>query len=479
VVTENLLKRVKLAVGKSLPDGGSLVVAVSGGADSVCLLHTLIQLQEELNLKLHIAHLNHCLRGAESDADAQYVADLSGKLSLPCTVEKRDIIAYGNTSSVEDKARHARYTFLSQVAKSVGASAVAVAHTADDQVETMLMHLVRGSGLAGLRGMKQADVWKPSADEPETNIIRPLLGVGRNEVEDYCCDNSLEPRVDSSNQSPKYLRNRFRHELTPLLKEYNANFGDSLLRLSSVVTDQIELLDGQVAQVWDEVVTQENHIIYIDRDAFGGLPAAVKRHLVRCVLERLAGTLADIQSIHIEDMLNMMSKPVGKRLSLPYELVMVNGYESSIVRPEDSITAQDEVLDGEYRLNVPGQTDIPGWKINASVINKNVKTDSKYVEYFDYDVIGQKLMVRGRRQSDKFRPLGMQGSKSLKDFMVDVKVSKAKRDAIPIVCSPEHIIWVVGSRIDERAKVSASTKRVLKVEFERVHIDSAHSNSLD
>ena len=471
---DDLLTKVAGATRRCLSKGGPLVAAVSGGADSVCMLHALAQLKDELNLQLHVAHLNHSLRGAEADADVLYVADLAHKLNLPCTVEKRDISSYGSTSSVEEKARHARYTFLAEVSASVGANAVAVAHTADDQVETILMHLVRGTGLAGLRGMKESSTWKSSPDESGVMIIRPLLGITQKEIEDYCTVNGLAPRIDSSNKSPDYLRNRFRHELIPLLKDYNANFKDALLRLAFLVADEVELLDEQVSDVWDMVVVKQDKSISIDRSAFSKLTVAVKRHLMRCVLEQLAETLIDIESIHIESMLEVMEKSVGKKLSLPYGLVLVNGYDSCSIGKEDLPNDAGEVFEGEYSLNVPGDTVIPGWKVTASVGNKVTESEDKggFIESFDYDVVGSELTVRGKNHGDKFSPLGMDGTKSLKDYMIDVKVPKAQRSVIPIVCSPGHIIWIVGYRIDERAQVSATTKHVLSMEFERTYVDS-------
>jgi len=471
---DSLLEKVAGAARRDLPRGGPLVVAVSGGADSVCLLYALVQQKNELNLKLHIAHLNHSLRGAESDADAQYVADLVHKLNLPCTLEKRDISSYGSTSSVEEKARDARYTFLAEVAASVRADAVAVAHTADDQVETILMHLVRGSGLAGLCGMGEVSSWKSSSDDSRVTIIRPLLGVTRKEVEVYCDANKLAPRIDSSNKSLDYVRNRFRYELIPLIKGYNSNFGDAILRLASIVADEIALLDQQVSDVWDMVISYDSKLLYIDRDAFGKLPVAVKRHLVRCVLERLAGTLTDIEAVHIESMLGTMEKTVSKKISIPHGLVLVNGYNTCTIGSEDLFEDVGKGFDSEYALNAPDDTIIPGWRVTSSIGNKVVEreNDTGYIACFDYDVVGDDLIVRGKRSGDKLKPLGMKGSKSLKNLMIDLKIPKAQRDSIPIVCSTRHIIWVVGYRIDERAKVSASTERVLSIRFERTYVDS-------
>jgi len=187
-----------------------LLSAVSGGPDSVCLLHILVKLQEELGIRLHIAHLNHQLRGAESEADAQYVSNLARRLDIPATIEQRNVKAYQGQHhlSLEEAAREVRYTFLAQVAKSVGVTRAAVGHTTDDHIETILMHLIRGSGTRGLRGLQPSSLWQSSGNS--LTIIRPLLPVSRRETADYCSSHQLAPRIDTSNLSLSPLRNRIR-----------------------------------------------------------------------------------------------------------------------------------------------------------------------------------------------------------------------------------------------------------------------------
>ncbi len=471
MLENDLLTKVRSLVKSCLPQGGPLVVAVSGGADSVCLLYVLERLKEELRLDLHVAHLNHGLRGEESDADGQFVTDMAGRLNLPYSIDKRNIDVYGETTSIEEKARYMRYSFLSEVAQSCGAEAVALGHTAEDQVETILMHLVRGSGLAGLSGMKQVSTWRPSAGLKGITIIRPLLEVSRTAIERYCSDNDLSYVTDSSNRSPVFLRNRFRHELVPLLKGYNAGFEDALLRLARLVSDEIDMLDEQVSLAWERVVTEGDDSLVIGRTAFNSLPAAVQRHFMRVVLKSLLGDLFDIESVHIDNMCEMMDKKVGKQLTLPFDLIMVNGYVSCTVGRRGYLE-EPVKLDGEYLLKIPGVTVIPGWKITAKIEGKRIQNESNYHECFDYDVIAGQLKVRAKNPGDSFRPLGMKGSKSIKDFMIDLKIPKAQRNSIPIVCSNEQIIWVVGYRIDERVKVTTSTKSYLSARFERTHIDS-------
>ena len=239
----------------------SLLVAVSGGPDSVCLLHILAKLQEELGLKLHIAHLNHQLRGAESEADAQYVADLAHRLGIPATIEQRDVKTYqaAQRISLEEAAREVRYTFLTQVAKSIGASRAAVGHTADDHIETILMHLIRGTGTRGLRGLQPNTMWQ--SGQNSLTIIRPLLEVSRQETTDYCHHHQLIPRIDASNQSLSPLRNRIRHQLQPLLQSYNPRVAEALLRTARIAADDLAYLDKEITRLWDEVAQKQENAL--------------------------------------------------------------------------------------------------------------------------------------------------------------------------------------------------------------------------
>ena len=242
----DLRQRVLQSIRKEdlIPSGETILVGVSGGPDSVCLLHILDHLKETLGVSLHVVHLNHMLRGAASDADADYVSLLAQSEGLPATVEARDVLAYKREHglSLEEAARQARYDFFAEVATSLGARRIALGHTADDQMETILMHLVRGSGLAGIRGMQPLTFWRSPASVTCLRLVRPLLDVAREETEAYCQAYALEPRSDLSNYSLDYTRNRFRHELVPLLESYNPNVGAALLRTARAAADAVSYL---------------------------------------------------------------------------------------------------------------------------------------------------------------------------------------------------------------------------------------------
>ncbi len=462
-----------------------LLVAVSGGPDSVCLLHILIELRDELGIKLHVAHLDHQLRGAESEADARYVADLARRLGIPASIEQRDVAAYKarHRISLEEAGREVRYTFLSQVAGSVGADRVAVGHTIDDHIETILMHLIRGTGTRGLRGLQPSAMRQFSGNS--LTVIRPLLRVSREETTGYCRHRRLMPRLDATNLSPKLLRNRIRGELLPCLRSYNPQVTEALLRIGRIAADDLAFIDEEIAKLWDKIVREQKNTIILDKAGFLKLPSALKRHLLRASIEKLLGELKDIEMRHIEEIMDASTKPAGKRLNLPGGLVFSIEYDRYLLGPDPASLSPFPELEGEVSLKVPGETRLPGWRVEATIMNREQMTEKgkdfmagSFIEgslkgrsltaYFDLDKTGDEITVRSRRPGDRFQPLGMSQTKKLGEFMIDAKIPHAWRRRIPVVGSPRQILWVVGWRIDERAKVTDTTKQILCLELDRI-----------
>jgi tRNA(Ile)-lysidine synthase len=495
-----------------------VVMAVSGGPDSVCLLHIMVGLQEELDTKLHVAHLNHQLRGAESEADAHYVSDLAQQLGIPATIEQRDVKSYQARQhlSLEEAAREVRYAFLAQVAGSIGADRVAVGHTTDDHIETILLHLVRGTGTRGLRGLLPSSRWQSAGDS--LTVIRPLLPVSRDETASYCRHHQLMPRLDTSNLSLSPLRNRIRHQLLPLLKSYNPRVAEALLRTARITADDLSFLDKEIGRLQPEIIQKQGKTIILDRGRFGGLPPALKRNLLRASMEELLGSLKDIEARHIEEVMDALNKPAGKRLTLPMGLTFSIEYNRYLLGQDLTALCPFPCLEAEFTLKIPGETNLPGWHVEATIMNReqmpekgkpegaNVPSetitpplpvggrvkglrpftdylspspckargikgvrvmDNLFIAYFDLDKAGDKLVVRSRQPGDSFQPLGMAQPKRLGEFMIDARIPQAWRQRIPIVCSPAQTLWVVGWRIDDRAKVTENTKQVLCLEFKQ------------
>ncbi|MGB5925969.1 MAG: tRNA lysidine(34) synthetase TilS [Dehalococcoidia bacterium] len=490
-----------------------VVVGVSGGADSVCLLHVLAKWRRKLGIRLHIAHLNHQIRRVESQADAEYVSNLAGSLGIPVTIDRQDVAAYRTERkcSLEEAARELRYAFFARVARKVGAHRIAIGHTRDDQVETILMHILRGTGITGLCGLAPcsplvydsqgmslpASSLSLRAKRSNLLVIRPLLDITREETASYCQKHQLDARIDSSNLLPSFFRNRLRLHLLPLLRQYNPGIDQALLRLADIAKEDNAFIEQQASGLWDEVARQENNAIYLDKKQMAGLPIALQRHLLRVAVTRLAGDVRDIEASHIEAARSLLNKQPSKRISLPHGLICQGGYdELAITRHRSVIAAPLSViaseawqsqlppcpfppLPDEFHLKVPGKTAFSGWNVLASIVREQVaflssrgamrtseKTyQSNLVAHFDLQKTGMNLCVRKRRPGDRFQPLGMNMPKKLHDFMVDAKIPRSWRGRIPIVCSPQQIIWVAGWRIDDRVKLTQASKEILRLEF--------------
>jgi tRNA(Ile)-lysidine synthase len=450
--------------------GDKLVVAVSGGADSVCLLHVLARHRGDLDVELHAAHLNHQLRGAESDADAGYVSDLAQKLDVPATIERRDAAAYHDRKggSLEEAAREVRYGFLADVSRTVDATKVVAGHTCDDHIETVLLHLLRGAGTAGLCGLQSRSVLPYGENGSPLELVRPLLGVTRQETVDYCRRHRLAPRTDSTNESPSFLRNRVRLALLPVLRSYNPGIDRALVRLADIAGDDVSFIEEQASLLWPDLAREDSDALYLDIKKMRALPRAIQRQIFRNAVKQLRGNLKDVEADHIEAMIDSLSKPAGKRFYLPDGLTLSTEYGRLVLTPTRASVCPLPPLQGTASINIPGETDLPGWRVRADIVQQSVGNDSGFTASFDLDKVGKKLVVRRRRPGDRFQPLGMNQTKKLQDFMVDAKIPRMWRDRVPLVSSARQILWVVGWRMDDRVKVTEKTKKILRVQFERL-----------
>ena len=324
-------------------------------------------------------------------------------------------------------------------------------------------------------------------------VIRPLLDITREETTSYCQEHQLAPRIDSSNLSLSFFRNRLRLQLLPLLRQYNPSVDQALLRLADIAKEDNAFIEQQASELWGEVARQENNAIYLDKKQIASLPIALQRHLLRATVTKLAGDTRDIEASHIEAARSLLNKPVGKRISLPHGFICQGGYDEIVIA---STAKQSQLppcpfppLTGAFPLKVPGKTVFPAWKVIASIVPKQADeghcqhltschserseesrpAQGKLCEaisaYFDLHKTGTELSVRQRQPGDKFQPLGMNMPKKLYEFMVDAKIPRSWRGHIPIVCSPHQIIWVVGWRIDDRVKTTEASKKILRLEF--------------
>jgi len=445
-----------------------LVVGVSGGPDSVCLLHLLAKSRELLCVSLHAAHLDHGLRGADSEADREYVVGLCRLLEVPVRAEKTDLFPLRRKHSpLEEVAREARYSFFARVAGDVGSDVVAVGHTADDQLETVLMHLVRGTGTRGLAGMDTVTSWR---EEGGLRIVRPLLGVRRSETEEYCTRFDLKPRTDKTNVLPVYLRNRVRMELLPLLRELNPGFDGLLLRTAAIARDDFRSLEIGASELWPQVARTQGDALRLDSERLTGCPPGLRRLLLLRAIEQVSGGRRDIDAQNVEALMGALLMPPGKNVELSKGIVAHTSYGEVVLG--NTPPSPFPVIPEEYPLNIPGETRKPGWEICASVVqpcdDMSAHVQDSFSACIDLQSAGKDLTVRMRRNGDRFQPLGMSVTKKLQDFMVDARIPRDWRDGVPLVCSGERIVWVVGWRIDDRVKVTWSTREALVLQFRRV-----------
>ncbi len=440
-----------------LKHGDRVLVAVSGGPDSVCLLSVLRALAKDLNLSLHVAHLDHMFRGKESADEALFVSGLAKKFNLSATVEKVDVPSFCREHglSAQAGAREIRYDFFNRVASEVGATRIATGHTATDQAETFLMRLLRGAGVGGL-----------SAIPPKReNIIRPLIGTTRDEVLMYLESNGVEFVTDPSNARPVYTRNKIRLELLPVLRLFNPRIDETLAAEAALLRDEDEAVEACLTTVSDGVITQEEGAVALRREQFNALPRAFKRRLFKKAADRSGVEASGLSSIQIDEALVFMAAAqTGRTMRLSGGLAIEREYERLIVRPHTASAGFS------YTCVIPGVTAIPeqGLAVETSIKDsaEEVSVAENYLwqALFDYDKIKAPLTLRSRRSGDRFCPAGMGGrSKKLQDYLVDEKVPRRRRDSVPLLVMGAEILWAVGLRTDERFLAGPETKRFLMV----------------
>jgi len=469
-----LLERVEAALsdaGLLQRPGCALVAAVSGGPDSMALLGALRALREKHSIQVHAAHLNHGLRGAEGDEDARFVRETCWDWGIPCTLEKADVagLRARERLSWEAAARQARYNFLARVASAVGASAVALGHTADDQVETVLLHLIRGTGIRGLRGMLPLSRWRGRNGVADVTLVRPLLQATRKETEAYCASLGLSPRYDSSNLEDRFTRNRIRRNMMPQLRKYNPSVDQALLRLATTVAEDVAYIDQQVQEVWPSLASKEPWGVRLRRDAFSGLHPSLKAHVLWRTFVEVAGEATDLSLAQIEAMRQMAERGAGRAISLGGGIRFHTTYQDLLMGREPPKVPWPPLTEA-FELPVPGIVCAEGWRAEARLLDAS-ETDGKLAgadslhAYLDVDTVGQELLVRNRKPGDRFHPLGLQAEKKLKEFMIDAHIPRAWRDSVPLVVGKQGIAWVVGWRIAHWARVTPETRRVVEIRF--------------
>jgi tRNA(Ile)-lysidine synthase len=467
----DLLRRLKKTLDQieALRPGEKLLLAVSGGADSLAMLHLFNHAKQ---FDLHVLHVHHGIRGAEADEDAVFVEAVCKEWHIPCRIEHVDAPALAATRkiSLEAAAREVRYLALKSEAVKIGAKIIAVAHNLDDQAETVLMHIIRGSGLNGLRGMRVSSQM-PGAD---LTLIRPMLGITRAEIEAYCAEQKLTPRVDSTNTDIAYTRNRVRHEIIPALEQVNPQIKRALARLAESIRADVETVNQHAQESWQATTLRaEADAIAFDRKILAAQPIAVQRQLIREAVAKISGPEQEVSFEQVEAAREVaLNGDTGALADLPGGLQVRVSYGEAIVECTGQPSSSPNWLlleaGSNITLKIPSQIELRGWQFSiTSAENPESLPSDPWTALIGPGESPAEILLRTRRPGDRFTPQGAGGSQKLGDFMTDHKIPLNLRDQIPLLEIDGKIAWVCGWRVDQRFVVGPESKQVWRVSFSR------------
>ncbi len=475
---EIFLNKVKMCIDKygMIVSDDIVIVGVSGGPDSLALLYSLYYLREELDIGIIVAHLNHLIRGEEADMEAVFVEYHAKRLGLPCTVKKVDVPGYMKEKGLSSQvaAREVRYRFFESELKRRSANKIALGHTANDQAETVLMRMMRGSGMKGLAGIP------PVRDGM---IIRPMIEITRREIEEFLSVKGIEYVKDPSNLDFHYLRNRIRGELIPILeRDYNPRIIEILRNSAEILKDDEDYLSGYCKDIFCNLLIEEKEgTVILDASGLRDLHVALQRRVLRKGLKVLKEDLRRISGRHISDILRLVKTGASNRyLDLPGDITVRYTYNRLYFSfcgkmrftGQPSAGHGESIRVSEKALMIPGSTSIPDLNLKLDTEIRDIDDvdpdfNNNLKALLDYEKTGSSLWIRTRRAGDRFHPFGMSGSKKLKDFFIDERVPGEERDRILLLVSDNKILWVVGMRVSEDVRLTDETKKVLIIDVER------------
>ncbi|MBW2340133.1 MAG: tRNA lysidine(34) synthetase TilS [Deltaproteobacteria bacterium] len=443
-----------------IDSGERIVAAVSGGPDSVCLLRILFELRDELKISLVVAHLDHGLRPREDEKETQFVSNLASRLNLDLAYEKASNVTKAPGTSVEEKARGVRYEFFEKVLAEHNAQKVALGHNMNDQAETVLMHLLRGSGPTGLSGIPPVR---------GNRFVRPLIQVTRDEIHAYLKQQDIPFMVDSSNLEKRYLRNKMRLELIPALLGYQPRLVQHLGELASLCREENQFMEEEARKGFERVTLDSSkNAIDLSIASLQDLPFPLQYRIIRQAIKQIRGNLRRIDIRHIKAIMDLANnvKPQVKT-NLPEKLIVAKTYE----RLRFSLGSEVETVDyayyieqmGKFRLHEINQTILLDEQSTKSFLGYSPSPQEAFI---DLDKIEWPLLARNFRAGDKFMPLGLDGFKKVKDVFIDSKIPSHQRKKVPVLKSRDDIVWVCGIQIDQRYRVTQDTKRILRCRVE-------------
>jgi tRNA(Ile)-lysidine synthase len=459
-----LIAKVRMTIERyqMLRGGEKVIIGVSGGPDSICLLHVLLDLKSEYRIELVIAHINHSLRGGESLRDEAFIKNIAQEVNLPCLITRLDPDEYQKIRgiSLQEKARQLRYSFLNEVLEKEHGDKIALGHNADDQAETLLLWLIRGTGTRGLSGIPPV----------RGNIfIRPLIEVERTEIEEFLAQRRLEYIRDSSNYENKYLRNRIRYELIPYLKSnYNPQLVSTLKQTSNILRAEEEFLEDICEKYGEEcLIRKENKSIIFNVEKLKYFPLAIQLRMLRKGILSIKGNLRQITYKHILSIIQLISKSgSSKILCLPGGVKVAKEYNHLVIDKGEKKKPSFSYIFSSIPDNVKIREITK--EMNFSLMKK-VKNllyaDERNTAYLDNSKICFPMVIRSCKREDWFYPSGMKGRKKIKDFFSDEKIPISERIKVPLLLFRDRIAWVGGFRVDQKIAATRKTKYILRVEL--------------
>ena len=446
-----------------IENGDNVVIGLSGGPDSMALLYVLLDIVE-IDFNIYIAHVNHGVRGDDALADEIFVKNLAKKLNLPYYSTRVNMEQYAKDKGIssEEAGRELRYGFFRKILAELGGGKIAVAHNKNDQAETLLMRLLRGTGIDGLRGM----------DFISDDIIRPILNIERSEIEKFLKDRNIETRLDKTNLEPIYNRNKIRLELIPYIEEnFNPNIIDTLWRTSRIATIDSDFLEEYTKKAYDKIVKKKGkHSIILNRELFLKEEQSIQQRIIRNTIININGSIQGISEKHVVNILDLFREgDTGKSIDIIDNLVAKTSYNEIIIEKKEDFNPKDYL----YEILIEDTTYIEdlGLEITTeltTVDKVNFNNIDRFTKYFDYNKIDGKLYIRNRKPGDRFVPYGMKGSKKIKDYFIDEKIPKDERNKIPILIDNKNIIWIMGLRISDLYKITKCTEKVLKISYKYI-----------
>lgn len=442
--------------------GDRIVVGVSGGADSICLFDVLIKLSKEYDLSLFVVHVNHGIREEEASIDQGFVEEFCKKHNIAYSSVKKDVVSIAKKEglSEEEAGRNVRYQAFKDFYIKNKCTKIAVAHNKNDNAETFLFNLFRGSGITGLTGIP------PVRD----SIIRPLLCLEREEIELYLSEKQIPYRIDSTNLTQDYSRNKIRNKILTYGKEEINNGIIEHISNSTRMLKEIEsFILNNVKDAFEKIVYEEEEKYSINTNEFNKLDIVIKKELVREIIKRLTNSLKDIDSTHIEMILDLSDKQVGKSLDLPYGIIALKGYDNIAFGKNYKNKKKEQKRELEpINLQIPGSISLPHSK---NIITTKLKEYQKgieipkqgYTKWFDYDKIENTVLLRTRQEGDFIQINSKGNRKKLKSLFIDDKIAKENRATVPLITDGSHVIWIIGGRISEKYKLTENTKTILEI----------------